>query len=233
MESAGRETCAAGLAVAVGALITFDMIDRLTQGRGDVWFEPIRNACADEPDGWNINTEHRVAMFLAETLQESNRYKELVENLRYSAAGLMRTFGVHYFPGGIDEAAQFEYNEYAIAERVYGGRMGNGPEGSGEGYKYRGRCPIQQTGKRNYIAAGAELGYDLAADPNRLLDPEWGAFAAARWWDRNGCNAAADDDDFEGVTRIIQLGNRHSTGRINGMPERLALLGEVAEAMNA
>ena len=216
----------------MASLITFNLIECLTQGRGDVWFDPIRDACAEaKPDGsggWDITTEHRVAMFLAETLHESNRYRALVENLKYSAAGLRRTWPSR-FPD--DDAERMAYDEIAIAERAYGGRMGNGPEGSGDGFRYRGRGIIQITGRANYAEMGKLLAWDLVGDPDQLTAPWVAAFASAAWWDKHGCSAAADDDDFEGVTRIIQLGDRHATGRINGMPERLALLQEVQEAM--
>lgn len=208
----------------VAALVTFDLIDRLTQGRGDYWFEPVRDACA----AWEINTEHRVAMFLAETAHESTRFRTLVENLRYSAAGLRRTWPSRFSD---EDADRMEYDEFAIGERAYGGRMGNGPEGSGDGFRYRGRGLIQITGRDNYRQMGVLLGDDLEGNPDQLVVPLWAAYASAAWWDTNGCSAAADDDDFEGVTRIIQLGNRRAAGRVNGMPERLALLGETQEAM--
>jgi predicted chitinase len=75
---------------------------------------------------------------------------------------------------------------------------------------------------------GKLLGDDLIGNPEQLVVPLWAAYASAAWWDTHGCSQAADDDDFEGVTRIIQLGDRHATGRVNGMSERLALLSEVA-----
>lgn len=212
----------------MAGLITFDLMDRLTQGRGEYWYEPVRDACAPSPDGWDITTEHRVAMFLAETLHESGRYRTLVENLKYSAAALRRTWPSRFSD---DDADRMAFDEFAIAERAYGGRMGNRPEGSGDGYLYRGRGIIQITGRSNYAAMGTLLGDDLVGNPDQLVVPLWAAYASAAWWDRNGCNAAADDDDYEGVTRIIQLGNRHAEGRINGMPERLALLQEVQESL--
>lgn len=216
------------------SLITFALIDSLTQGRGEVWFEPVRDACAEsKPDGsggWDLTTEHRLAMFLAETLHESARYRTLVENLKYSAAGLLRTWPSRFSQ---DDADRMAYDEFSIAERAYGGRNGNGPEGSGDGFRFRGRGIIQITGRANYTEMGRLLDWDLISDPDQLTAPWIAAFASAAWWDKHGCSAAADDDDFEGVTRIIQLGNRNSTGRINGMPERLALLSEVAEAMNS
>lgn len=217
----------------MAALITFNLIDKLTQGGGDYWYEPIRDACAEaKPDGsggWDIVTEHRAAMFLAETLHESNRYRTLVESLKYSAKRLREVFGARYFDD--HEYELFAYDEYAIGERVYGGRMGNGPEGSGDGFRYRARGIIGITGKDNYDDMGKLLVWDLVGDPDQLTVPLFAAFASAAWWDKHKCNEAADDDDFEGVTRIIQLGNRHASGRINGMPQRLAMLQEVQEAM--
>lgn len=216
----------------MGALITFDLIDRLTEGRGELWCDPVRDACAEaKPDGsggWDLTTEHRAAMFLAETLHESGRYRTLVENLKYSAAGLLRTWPSRF---SAEDAERMAGDEFSIAERAYGGRMGNGPEGSGDGFRYRGRGIIQITGRANYAEMGRLLDWDLEGDPDQLTAPWIAAFASAAWWDRHGCNAAADDDDFEGVTRIIQLGNRTSTGRINGMRDRLEMLRQVQEAM--
>jgi putative chitinase len=205
-------------------LVTLELIDAITQGRGDFWFEPVRDAC----DAWEINTEHRVAMFLAQTAHESNRYRTLTENLKYSGAALMRTWRSRF---GQDDAERMAYDEFAIAERAYGGRMGNGPEGSGDGFRYRGRGILQITGKASYAEMGKLLGDDLIGNPEQLVVPLWAAYASAAWWDTHGCSQAADDDDFEGVTRIIQLGDRHNTGRVNGMSERLGLLSEVAAEM--
>lgn len=213
-------------------LITFALIDSLTQGRGDVWFDPIHDACMESKPkgdgGWDITTKHRTAMFLANTLEESGRYRTLIENLRYSAAGLRRAWRSRF---NEEDAVRMAGDEFAIAERAYGGRMGNGPEGSGDGYRYRGRGIIQITGKDSYAEIGGLLGWDLLGDPDQLTLPWIAAFASAAWWDTHGCSAAADDDDFEGVCKIINLGDRHSQGTPNGMPDRLAMLQEVQEAM--
>src|SRR3954470_9443687 len=114
------------------ALVSFDLIDAVTNGRGDIWHEPVRDACA----AWELNTERRVGMFLANTAHESARFRRLIESLDYSAKRLLEVFG-RYFTA--DEAAKMAGDEFAIGERVYGGRMGNGPEGSGDGFKFRGR----------------------------------------------------------------------------------------------
>lgn len=205
-------------------LITFDLIEGITHGRGDFWFEPLRDAC----DSWEINTERRVAMFLANIAQECERFRNMVESMRYSAARLREVFPRYFTP---DEAQRMAFDEVAIAERVYGGRMGNGPEGSGDGFKYRGHGPPQLTGRNNYARIGKLIGWDLVGDPNQIVVPLWGGYAAAAYWDDAGCNAAADDDDFEGVCKIINVGDRNSRVTPNGMPERLAMLQEVQEGM--
>lgn len=207
----------------MAGLVTFSLIDALTQGRGDVWFEPIRDAC----EAWEINTEHRVAMFLANCMQESRRLRSMVEDLRYSAKTLRGL--KKYFTA--EDAERMAYDEFAIAERMYGGRMGNGPEGSGDGFKYRGHGPPQLTGRNNYRRIGQLIGWDLEAEPNQIVVPLWGAYAAAAFWDSTGCSKAADDDDFEGVCKIVNVGDRYSTVTPNGMPDRLAMLQEVQEAM--
>ena len=214
----------------VDRFITHKLIDTLTEGRGDTWYQFIRDAC----DGWMINTEHRVTMFLAETLHESNDYRTLVENLRYSAAGLRQTWKLRFSE---EDADRMAYDEYAIGERAYGGRLGNGPEGSGDGFKYRGRGIIQITGLDNYRSMG-KLIYPIdpeifVNEPDLLAQPEWAAFASAAWWDDHGCSIAADEDDFMGVSRIINLGNRNSSAIPVGWTKRLAKLQYVQQEMAA
>jgi hypothetical protein len=91
--------------------------------------------------------------------------------------------------------------------------MGNGPEASGDGWRYRGRGPIQLTGKDNYRACGQGIGVDLVDDPDFLATPEPGCLAAAWFWARNGLNALADAGDFVTITRRIN-------GGLNGLAER-------------
>jgi putative chitinase len=160
-------------------------------------------------------------MFLAQTAHESAGFRRLIESLKYSAAGLRRTWPQRFSAA---DALDMAYDEVRIGERAYGGRMGNGPEGSGDGFTYRGRGLIQITGRANYIVMGEHLGADLTVEPELLTDPLWAAYAAACFWDLNGCSDAADADDFRRVTRIINGGE-------NGMEDRLNWLAVVQEAM--
>ena len=98
---------------------------------------------------YEINTPFRQAMFLAQCSHESGGFKAKVENLNYSADALNRVFPKYFKNAGVD-ANLYARKPEKIASRVYANRMGNGPEESGEGFKFRGRGYIQLTGKENY-----------------------------------------------------------------------------------
>jgi putative chitinase len=203
--------------------VTRELVQRISQD-ADTWFENVRDACND----WSINTWPRVSMFLAQTAHESAGFRRLVENLKYSAAGLRRTWPNRFTEADADEMA---YNEFAIAERAYGGRMGNGPEGSGDGYNFRGRGLIQITGRTNYLITGEHIGTDVnnrpdpeafIKEPDLLAQPMWAAYAAACYWDIHGCSELADTGNFEQITRVIN-------GGLNGYDDRLHWLDVVKE----
>jgi hypothetical protein len=115
-------------------------------------------------------------------------------------------------------------DEVRIGERAYGGRMGNGPEGSGDGFKFRGRGIIQITGRENYGKAGTALGLNLLEHPELLEEPEAACASAGWYWSTHDCNALADAGDFEGITRRIN-------GRLNGLADRKAWLAKVYHAL--
>jgi putative chitinase len=104
-----------------------------------------------------------IAYALATAYHETGtKMVPIVENLNYSAAGLRGTFPKYFATDAI--AKQYERKPQAIANRAYGNRMGNGPEDSNEGWKYRGRGLVQITGKNNYTL------YGIADDPDKALD---------------------------------------------------------------
>jgi putative chitinase len=182
-----------------------------------IWGEPVGRAGED----FYLSTPQREAYWLAQTAHESAGYSRLVENLNYSAAGLLATFRKYFNSAS---AADYAHHPEAIANRVYANRLGNGDEASGDGWLYRGRGLIQITGKRNYERCGDGLGADLLAEPELLCEPLHAALSAGWFWRTNGCNELADAGAFASVTRRIN-------GGLNGQDDREAWLARVLAAM--
>lgn len=167
-----------------------------------------------------VDTPLRLAHFLAQTGHESALFSISVENMNYSEQGLSQYFS-KYFP------TQELRKEYArkperIGNRVYANRMGNGPESSGDGYRYRGRGYLQVTGKNNYrIYSRDAYGDDrMLSTPELLGKPEDAIGSALHWWNSNNANLWADRDDVLAVSRLVNLGNAKSKSTPNGMVER-------------
>jgi len=146
----------------------------------------------------------RVAGFLAQIAHESGGFNAVVENLNYSAKGLMGTFK-KYFPNE-ELAKQYERKPEMIANRVYASRMGNGNEASGDGYKFRGRGAIQLTGCSNYTAFAKDVGKTID-ETIVYLETLEGAIESACWfWKKNGLNEIADKKDITLMTKRINGG---------------------------
>ncbi|BBH11690.1 glycoside hydrolase family 19 protein [Chromobacterium haemolyticum] len=188
-----------------------------TVGRAAQWLPHLQAAC----DKFQINTRNRMACFLATIGVESGALSAVVENLNYSAAGLLATWPNRFTA---TTAAACARKPQVIANIVYASRMGNGAPASGDGWRYRGRGLIQITGKDGYTAAGAALGLDLIGHPELLELPAHAAMSAAHWWHANGCNQLADAGDMTAVTRRVN-------GGTNGLAERKALYAAALRAI--
>jgi putative chitinase len=164
------------------------------------WLDPLNDAFQK----YDISTPARQAFFVGQCAHESGNFRILEENLHYSASSLMRVWPSR-FPD-IDVANQFANNPEKIANKVYAGRMGNGDEETGDGWKYHGRGLIQLTGKDNYANCGSGLDLDLLSNPEWLLDPKYAALSAAWFWNRKGLNALADVQDYDTMTKRINGG---------------------------
>lgn len=160
---------------------------------------------------FSINTPARKAMFIAQIMHESGKLSAVAENLYYKAEALLRVFPKYYKT--LAQANAHARQPEKIANKVYGGRMGNGPEASGDGYRYRGRGLIQLTGKDNYTSCGAALKKDLHKNPEYLETPEGAARSAAWFWNKNGLNRLADTGDIITNTKRIN-------GGTNGLADR-------------
>ena len=155
---------------------------------------------------FQINTPLRLAHFLAQCGHESGGFRLTKENLNYSAKGLAGTFK-KYFP--TEAAAKpYERQPIKIANKVYGNRMGNGPESSGEGAKFCGRGYIQLTGKENYTAFGKSINEDILSNPDRVAS-DYALLSAAWFFSKNGLHKMADGGATDAVVTSI-------TKRVNG-----------------
>lgn len=190
----------------------------------ETWLPAIVVAC----EVFHIDTEKRIAGFLAQCAHESAGFTQLQENLNYSADGMAAIWPNRFAVLGPDKKAvktkegKNTPNKFAlalhrkpemIANVVYSSRMGNGPVESGEGWKFRGRGLKQLTGKDNYTRCGKALDADLVENPDLLLEPRWAALSAGWFWDSNKCSTFADADDFVGLTKKIN-------GGTIGLPDR-------------
>jgi len=158
------------------------------------------------PD-YDINTPKRIAAFIAQCSHESGGFMVLKENLNYKPASLRKLFS-KYFP--TDELAQ-QYcskpnKQAAIANRIYGGRMGNGDESSGDGYRFCGRGLIQLTGRSNYQSFADSLEMNINDVPDYLATFEGAAQSACWFWETNKLNQWADKSDLVTLTKRINGG---------------------------
>jgi len=172
---------------------------------------------------YEINTISRVAAFLAQCAHESNDLTRLRENLNYKAASLIATWPARFNAANAD---QYAHNPEKIGNYVYANRMGNGDEASGDGFKYRGRGPIQITGKNNYTALSNFIYGDTSLlDAPDLLETDMDvAIKSACWyWVTNNLNIFADVNDIDGVSDIINRGRKTAAiGDAIGFDDRKA-----------
>ena len=150
---------------------------------------------------YGVHTPLRRAHFIAQVAHESAGFTRLKENLHYSAKRIAAVW-----PKLAPRADALEFRPEALANAAYAGRFGNGNEASGDGWKYRGRGLIMLTFLANYRERGASIGVDLVGNPDRAADPGLAAEIALDYWKSKKCNDAADHDDVEKVTRLINGG---------------------------
>jgi len=183
------------------------------------WYTPLIDMFAR----YNINNIKRQAAFIGQCQHESGNFKTLEENLHYSAAGLMRTWPSR-FPS-LDVAEKYANNPEAIANKVYAGRMGNGDEESGDGWKFHGRGLFQLTGKENYERFGKAINADLINTPEMILQPRYAALSAGWFWNKANLNDLADLGDYETMTKRINGGTLGLDDRISKIHKALEILG--------
>jgi|ERR1043166_2611308 putative chitinase len=174
---------------------------------------------------FGITTNLRLAHFLAQCALESVKFTATVENLNYSAQGLLNTFPKYF--KGVDPAA-YARNPQKIANRVYANRMGNGDEASGDGFKFRGRGYIQLTGKSNYTLFTQFIGDDCVANPD-LVATTYPLASAGFFFNSNNiwavCDRGSDDATVFAVSQKVNGNPPHA------VPQRTAFFKEYFAAL--
>lgn len=168
---------------------------------------------------YDIKTVEQVASFLAQVAYESARLSQLEENLNYSDLALANTWPQRYgiklsdgsykkiMVGGRQKIAPNELAKALhrkpeqIANLTYANRLGNGPESTGDGWKYRGRGYIMVTGKDNYERCGVHLRLNLIQYPDSLTTPMYAALSSGWFWRNNKLNRKAENISV--VTRLV------------------------------
>ena len=172
-------------------------------------------ALSAEMEAAEITTVDRVAMFIGQCAVESSAFQQWEEQLDYMTPQRLCAVWPRIFPTESD-ASPFVGRPMALANRVYAGRLGNGDEASGDGWRFRGRGLIQITGRANYTA--------LAKYLNRPLDEvvDWcasvgGAAVSAVWFWKTRASGAlnhlADAWNIPAVTVLVNGGDVNHAAR--------------------
>ena len=164
---------------------------------------------------FGINTPLRLAHFLGQCSHESGGFKSVNENLNYSADRLRVVFPKYFKQDGLAEA--YARKPDLIASRVYGNRMGNGDEGTRDGYKFRGRGYLQCTGKSNYAEFDKFVDDDILGNPD-LVATKYPLLSAAWFFHTNNINSVSD----KGATdKVITSVTKRVNGGTIGLPDRI------------
>lgn len=173
---------------------------------------------------YSINTRQRICHFLAQIDHESGGLRRLTENLNYSTEALLLTFSRQRISA--EDCSKYgrragqKANQEMIANIIYGGAWGARNLGNttwGDGWKYRGRGPLQCTGKKNYNAYGRAVKTNLIENPDQLATLPVGLDFAGWYWESNLLNTHADQNNIKGITKIIN-------GGYHGLDHRVILL---------
>jgi len=202
-------------------ILTREQLAQLIPGNPylDYWHNALSLCLPD----YDINTPRRVAAFIAQCAHESGGFKFLKENLNYRAASLMKVWP-RYFPTQ-DIANQYANKQEMIANRAYGGRMGNGPEESGDGWRFCGRGLIQLTGRNNYQAFADSIETPVDEIPAYLQTFEGAVQSACWFWETNKLNQWADAGDILTLTKRINGGTLGLADRQKHYEHALHVLG--------
>ena len=176
---------------------------------------------------FGILTPLQQASWIGQCGHECGNFKIMEENLNYRAATLLKLFpktpkrAWGFTP---EEAAAYEKQPRKIANRIYGNRMGNRDEASGDGFRFRGSGFLQLTGHSNFFHAGKALGVDFVMQPELVRTPKYAAQTAGWFWQTQKLNQYADSREFVTMTKRINGGTIGLDDRIKHINQALDVL---------
>jgi putative chitinase len=169
--------------------------------------DKIANYIPDIIVKYDINTNLRLAHFLAQVHYESAGFTATEENLNYSSKRLLQVFPKYFKT--VESTNKYTHQPMYLASYVYGNRMGNGDEASNDGWTFRGRGYMQLTGKNNYIAFDKSVDADIINNPD-LVSTDYALISAAWYWNSRKLNNYADvgagSNEVKKITSIINGG---------------------------
>lgn len=203
--------------------LTLEQLKQIVPGNPYIehWHEAL---CEILPD-YDINTPQRIAAFLAQCAHESGGFRAIKENLNYRPATLVTLFKKYFDLETATRYCAMSDKQAAIANKIYANRMGNGPEESGDGYRYCGRGLIQLTGKDNYTRYAQSLEISVEEASEHLTTFEGCVQSAAWFWEANNLNQWADKGDILTLTKRINGGTIGLEDRIKHYNHACHVLG--------
>jgi putative chitinase len=176
---------------------------------------------------FGIMTPAQQASWIGQCGHECGNFRIMEENLNYRAPTLLKLFPKtpkRQWGFTPEEAAAYERQPQKIANRIYGNRMGNRDEASGDGYRFRGSGFLQLTGHSNFYHAGQALGVDFVMQPELVRTPMYAAQTAGWFWQTHKLNQYADKGDFLTMTKRINGGTLGLEDRIKHINHALHVL---------
>jgi putative chitinase len=200
-------------------MVTAELLFSLgvTRALSSAWAPAFQHAC----DALGVDDLKVVAAILGQVLVESNSFQNLTENLNYTTVGRLCAVYPRSFPSPAS-AQPFLRNPQGVANRVMAGRFGNGNESSGDGWRFRGRGPIQLTWRANYKESGAQLRLPLEAQPESVLEPKIGALVSVNYLLHRNVTKLAQLNKLKEVTASVNAG-------LLELPRRVALSNTAAK----
>ena len=188
----------------------------------------LADAFNDTFERFGITSPIQQASWIGQCGHECNNFKVLEENLNYRAVTLLKLFPLTpkrawgFTP---ESAAAYEKQPRKIANRIYGGRMGNRDEASGDGWLYRGSGFLQLTGAANFHHASDALGEDFVRNPDLVRSPKYAALTAGWFWKTHELNRYANSKDFVKMTKVIN-------GGTIGLEDRISHINKAVEVLS-